>query len=65
MIMDKIKEMRNKFRVSQHRLALISGIGRYRISMAEIGYLILRDSEIRALETALALIEKQQAEALK
>ena len=63
--MEKIKELRTKAGVSQHKLALESGVSRYRISMAEVGYLTLTASEIRALETTLAIIAKQQVEALK
>lgn len=61
--MKEVTNKRKQSKVSQFKLALTSGVSRFRISMAESGYLQLCADEVAALKKALDLILKQQAEA--
>ena len=48
-------------RLSQIELARLSGVSRFRISLAESGYIELRDDELRAIEHALVSEVRRRA----
>ncbi len=57
-----IKEKRRRAgRVSQIELAQLSGVSRFRISLAESGYVDLLDHEQRAIEQALVSEVRRRA----
>lgn len=50
-------------RLSQIELAQLSKVSRYRISLAEIGHIKLRDDEWRAIDLALVGVVRRRAKA--
>ena len=58
----RLKRLREMAGLSQYELAKLSGIARNRLSLAECGYVELRDEEYGLAEHTLrdALIERQQ-----
>lgn len=51
--MNQLKTIRKQLKLSQFALANMSGIGRYRISLLEMGYANPTDDETRRLTSAL------------
>ncbi|MEP7354708.1 MAG: hypothetical protein ABI824_15880 [Acidobacteriota bacterium] len=50
---ERLKTQRNLLRLSQSRLARLSGVSRYRICLHELGDLSLHSHELALLERAL------------
>ena len=50
----KLKEQRKRQRISQYRLSRLTGVSRFRISLAESGYIQLAREEIETLLKAIS-----------
>lgn len=55
-----IKKERNSLRVSQYKLAKISGVGRFKISLIELGYAEPSLEEIKKIQTAFDKLTKER-----
>lgn len=57
--MEEIKKKRKNLGVSQFGLANASGIGRFRISILEMGYAKASNDELTAMKAGLSRLEKE------
>ncbi len=54
-----IKKERNSIKVSQHLLAKVSGVGRFKISLIELGYAKPTTQEISKLRNAIKKLTEE------
>lgn len=60
-MMDQIKRVRKSMNVSQYALAKVAGVSRFKISLAESGYVDLNQDERRKVMAALKQLEHRKA----
>lgn len=56
---EELRQIRKEYKLSQHRLAKLTDLSRYRISMFEAGYASLWPEEISIIREVIRDIDKQ------